>query len=397
MFNKSIKKQEEGCDTGCDDTKTGWLFDLSGEKEVFDVFNLKKIASLLVILALSCLLLSGCGNTQRLQQPDSQEDVSSQKEQQAENVDYPKRAINGVIAWAAGGATDAVSRVIAPLAESELGKPIVLSNMAGATGSIGTRYVYDQKADGYTLLFNAENPQLYKVLGVSDLDYNDFIPIVITDEGYGALLVPIDSPYDTVDDLISAAKENPGKLNLGLTGKGGLPHTSSLIFKVVDNIKFNDVSYDGDGPLITALIGKQIDATIVTFGNAYQYIKNGDIKALCVISNESVKGGEEIPALGQLKPEYQPYLKVPAIYHGVFVNKGTPEAIVEKLSLAFQKAVKDPRFIKFCQENLYSPIGLVGEEAMEYLNDWQAIKNWMIYDAGDAVESPETFGIPRPE
>lgn len=352
---------------------------------------LKKFICVVILLALTGLLVSGCGNTQKAQQPQTQ-----QEQQKEEVIKYPVRPINGIIAWGAGGATDIVSRMIGPLTEKELGKPIILSNMAGAVGSIATQYVYDQNADGYTLLFNAENPQLYQVLGISKLSYDDFVPIVITDEGYSVILVPKDSPYKTIDDLIADAKKKPGKINMGITGVGGQPYMGSLVLRKVENIKFNNVTYDGDGPVITALIGKQIDVSIVSFGNALQYIKNGDVKALCVMANRPVKGAEDIPALGAEKPKYKEFLSVPAFFHGVFVKKGTPDTIIQKLMEAFQAAVKDPKFKEFCEKNLYLPVGISGEEAVKYIEKWQSVKTWMIYDAGDAKVSPETLGIPRP-
>jgi tripartite-type tricarboxylate transporter receptor subunit TctC len=104
--------------------------------------GIKKFTCVVSLLVLCCLLIVGCGNVQQPQQ-DAQPQQSQQTEEES---DYPNRPINGIIAWGAGGATDVVSRMIGPLAEKELGNPIILSNMTGATGSIGTQFVYDQKA-----------------------------------------------------------------------------------------------------------------------------------------------------------------------------------------------------------------------------------------------------------
>jgi tripartite-type tricarboxylate transporter receptor subunit TctC len=354
--------------------------------------GIKKFTCVVSLLVLCCLLIVGCGNVQQPQQ-DAQPQQSQQTEEES---DYPNRPINGIIAWGAGGATDVVSRMIGPLAEKELGNPIILSNMTGATGSIGTQFVYDQKADGYTLLFNAENPPLYPVLGISKLSYAEFLPIVITDEGYSVILVSNNSPYNSISDLIDAAKENPGKLNMGITGVGGQPYMGSLILKEVVGAEFNSVTYDGDGPVMTALLGGQLDVTIVSFGNAYQYIKNDDVRALCVMSNEVVEGAEDVPALGIEMPEFQEYVNVPAFFHGVFVKKGTHDLVIQKLSEAFKEAVNDPKFIKFCEENLYVPLGIIGEEAVDYIEKWQSQKAWLIHNAGDSVVSPESLGIPKP-
>ena len=91
--------------------------------------------------------------------------------------DYPTTNINGIVPWGAGGGTDTVCRLAVPAAQQFLGKSIIMTNKPGASGSIGHQFVYDRKADGYTLLFNSEIPTLYQVLGLSSLSYNEFEPI----------------------------------------------------------------------------------------------------------------------------------------------------------------------------------------------------------------------------
>src|SRR5690606_4491509 len=93
--------------------------------------------------------------------------------------DFPERELLGVIMWAAGGATDVVARAVTPAAQEALGRPIVLLNRAGAAGAISTTYVHSAPADGYTLLYGAENPQLHGITGLSELDYRDFYPVNI--------------------------------------------------------------------------------------------------------------------------------------------------------------------------------------------------------------------------
>ncbi|WP_422443932.1 Bug family tripartite tricarboxylate transporter substrate binding protein [Thermoanaerobacterium sp. DL9XJH110] len=342
------------------------------------MINMKKFTGIVLILVLASIIAAGCGS------------------QQAKKETYPTQSINGIIAWGAGGGTDSVSRLLAPVAEKELGKPIILSNKTGATGSIATQYVFDQKADGYTLLFNAENPQLYQVLGISKLSYDDFEPIIIAVRGSTVIVVPKDSPYNTIDDLINAAKKNPGKINMGISGVGGQPYVTSLILKKMEGITFNKVTFDGDGPLIAALMGKQIDVTGLAIGAATQYIKNGDLKALAVMTNEPVKAIPDVPAMGVIKPQYKQLLKTAGFFYGVFVKKGTPEEAVTKLRDAFHVAFKDPKFQEYCQKNGLIPMGITGEEAKNYMKEWQSQMAWLIYDAGDAKESPEVFGIPRP-
>jgi tripartite-type tricarboxylate transporter receptor subunit TctC len=338
----------------------------------------RKTVVLVLLFALILMLAAGCG-------------PKTTKEEE-----YPVKNINGIIAWGAGGGTDTVSRLMAPVAEKVLGKSIILSNKTGATGSVATQYVYDQPADGYTLLFNAENPQLYQVLGISELSYDDFEPIIISVRGETVVVVHKDSPYNTLDELLEDAKKNPGKITMGISGVGGQPYMTSLILKKGAGVEFNQVTFDGDGPLIAALMGKQVDVTGLAIAAGTQYVKNGDFKALAVVSNERNPALPDVPALGEIKPEFRDMLKAPGFFYGVHVKKGTPEHVINKLREAFMEAFKDEKFQDYAKKNGMILMGITGDEAKEYMKEWQSIMSWLIYEAGDAKESPEKFGIPKP-
>ena len=310
--------------------------------------------------------------------------------------DYPSRSINGYIAWAAGGATDNVMRTIVPLAEKELGETIILSNKTGGTGSIATQYVYTKPADGYTMLFNAENPPLYKLLNLGEIDYDNFIPVVVLAKNIGILVVPADSPYDTYEEFIEGCKTNPGKINVAATGVGGLPLNSMSLLKSKEGIEFNFVTFDGDGTLQPALIGYQVDVSVVGQAAAVQYVKSGDLKALCVFSNEPVENLPGVPALGELNPDFQPVLESWGPFYGAFVKEGTDGMIVEKLSNSFKTAAEDEVFVKFCDNLGLQPLGYTGDKAVEFIKNWQAMTCWALYDAGATEISPEEIGIPRP-
>jgi tripartite-type tricarboxylate transporter receptor subunit TctC len=331
----------------------------------------------MVALVITTMAAAGCGGEKKKEQ-------------------YPSQNINGFIAWGAGGGTDQVSRTLTPGAEKVLGKTIVMANKPGATGVIATQNVADQKADGYTLLFNAENPQLYPILGLSKLTYDDFEPILIATQGSTVIVVPKDSPYKTYADLINDAKANPGKINIGISGVGGQPYVTAAILKKVEGVSFNQVSYDGDGPLTTSLLGNQLQVTGLAVGAAVQYIKNGDMRALAIMSNKANPSIPNVPPITEIDPKYNDVMKASGFFYGVFVKKGTPEPIIAKLREAFQTAYKDAKFQDYMQKNGLTPMGITGDEAKKFMKEWQSIISWLIYDAGGAKESPEKFGIPKP-
>lgn len=314
----------------------------------------------------------------------------------ASAADYPEHPINGIIAWGAGGGTDTVSRLTTPLAEKALGKPIILANKTGATGAIAAQAVASAKPDGYTLMFHAENPQLYQVLGLSELSYDDFDPVMLFVQGSTVIVVPKDSPLKTYDDLVKAAKANPGKLSIGTSGIGGQPWVTATLLKKVEGVTFNPVAFDGDGPLVTALLGKQLDVSGLAVGAAVQYIKNGDLRALAIMKNSPNPAIPEVPYITKLNPAFTDAMKASGFFYGVFVKKGTPQPIVDKLTAAYKSALAEPKFVDYAKNNGLTVLGLTGTQARDFMNAWRSQMSWLIYESGGAKESPEKFKIAKP-
>jgi tripartite-type tricarboxylate transporter receptor subunit TctC len=280
------------------------------------------------------------------------------------------------------------------LVEKHLGRRVVLQNKPGATGAIATQFVYHSNNDGYTLLYGAENPQIYGVMGITELDYSDFETVILIGMETGIIIVAEDSKYNTLEDLIADATDNPGKVKLGTTGPGGLPFVVMSLLNTVSEAEFKQVPFDGDGPVIKALLGGHVDATITKLSAAGDFYEEGKIKILASVSNESIKEISDVPALGQIFPEYQKYLPWGPFY-GVFVKKETPEEIVDILRTAYKKAFEEEDFKEFLEKSAITPIGTAGEEAEEFLLRWQSFSSWLMYDVGAAKISPDTLGIKR--
>ncbi len=314
----------------------------------------------------------------------------------ANAADYPERPINGIIAWGAGGGTDTVSRLTTPLAEKSLGKPIILANKTGATGAIAAQAVASAKPDGYTLMFHAENPQLYQVLGLSELSYDDFDPVMLFVQGSTVIVVPKDSPFKTYDDLIKAAKATPGKLSIGNSGIGGQPWVTATLLKKIEGVTFNAVAFDGDGPLTTALLGKQLDVSGLAVGAAVQYIKNGDLRALAIMKDSPNPALPDVPYITKLNPAFANAMKASGFFYGVFVKKGTPKEITDKLTAAYKSALTEPKFIDYAKNNGLTVVGLSGAPARDFMNNWRSQMSWLIFESGGAKNSPEKFKIPKP-
>jgi tripartite-type tricarboxylate transporter receptor subunit TctC len=339
-----------------------------------------KLVSTLLAMVLVVGLISGCS--------------TKKEDPKAPAPTFPTKDLSGYIMWGAGGATDNVARSLTPYVEKHLGKTIVLQNMTGATGAVATQHVFDQKADGYTLLYGAENPQLYGVLDISKLDYKDFEPINIIARGVAIVVVPADSKWNTIQEVIADAKQRPGDIQMGSTGPGGLPFVVASLLKTVSGVEFNMVPFDGEGPSMTAMLGGHVDITIAGLTAAREMYRAGRVKPLAVISIDPIPGLEEIVPIAQIMPEYKPYLPWGPFY-GIFVKKDTPKEVVDALVVAFKKGFDEPEFQKFILDFGAVPMGISGAEAREFLTNWQKISTWLLYDAGGAQISPDTLGIGR--
>ncbi|WFA07875.1 tripartite tricarboxylate transporter substrate binding protein [Tissierella sp. Yu-01] len=310
----------------------------------------------------------------------------------ASDSTFPSHDITGVVQWGAGGGTDSLMRPLASLAENILGESIVIQNKPGATGAIGTQYVHDQKADGYTLLMGAENPQLYKMLDISDLTYEDFEPVFLIGDERVGIIVKKDSEYTSFTDLINDALENPGKVNISTTGKGGMPWSVSSFIKAVTGAEFNQIPFDSDAACLTAVLGGHADFTVAKVQSGIQAYKAGDIKFLTLMSLNEVDVLPGVPIVTEEYPEFEKYLPWGSFY-GVFVKDGTPQEVIDVMAEAFTEAYKEPSYQELLKGFNVNPLGITGEEAKKYLSNWQKSTAEAFHESGAIDKLPEELGI----
>lgn len=308
---------------------------------------------------------------------------------------YPEKNIQGYIMWGAGGGMDGVSRAISPIAERHLGKSIILQNKVGATGAVATTLVANSAADGYSLLYAAENPAIYRVLGLSPLSFHDLEPIILAVEGAVVICVNPDTPYKTMKDLVKAAKSNK-KIKMGTSGTGGLPYVAGAMMKTIHGVDFNYIQFDGDGPGATAVMGGHAEVMPLALSTSVEYIRAGRLRGLAVLRTKRVPQLPDVPAITEIYPEYKQYLPWGPFY-GVFVKKGAPADIVSKLTNAFVSASKEQRFKDFVKNSGGFELNLTGAAAKQYLDKFESTASWLIHKAGGAKKSPAEFGIPEPK
>ncbi|WP_197309577.1 Bug family tripartite tricarboxylate transporter substrate binding protein [Methylobrevis albus] len=310
-------------------------------------------------------------------------------------AEYPEKEIQGIIQWGAGGSTDTVARAITPRAEAVLGGKIVMQNVTGGVGAIGLNQVADADADGYTVLFGAENPLLYKVMKLGDKDYSDFIPINIIARGVPILVANVDAPFNTFPEMVAYINANPKAVKFGSTGPGGLPSVVTAMINAKTPLDVTFIPYDGDGPALTALQGGAIHVMPAVLGAAIEGIKGGTMKPIALFDVEASPQLPDVPTIVSTNPEFADVLPWGPFF-GVFVKEGTPDDVVAKLTAAYAEGAKHPDFVSLIDGRGFKMLSLSGEEAETFLNGWQSTTSWLIHDAGLTKASPEEFGIPKP-
>ena len=277
-------------------------------------------------------------------------------------ADFPDKNLQGIIMWGAGGATDNVARAVTPLVEAALGKQIVLINKPGGTGAIATQYVHGRPSDGYTLLYGAENPQVYRILQLSELDYKDFYPVNILGRGVGVIVCNKDMPWKSFKELVEDAKKRPGKIKMGSTGPGGLPYTVGAMTKNVTGFDVTSVPFGGEGPGVTAMQGGHVDFMPAGLTAVREHIRAGRVRALAVVSDTPIPGLEDIPLITDDFPDFKKYLPWGPFY-GIWCKRDVPEDAKQKLVEAFKKGASDPKFEAFLTDFGAVLMNISGEEA----------------------------------
>lgn len=310
--------------------------------------------------------------------------------------DYPAKEIQGIIQWGAGGSTDTVMRAVTPHAEKALGGTVVMQNMTGGVGAIALNYVAEAEADGYTLMMGAENPLLYKVMGLGDKDYGDFTPINLLARGTPILVAGPEAPFNDYAGMMAYIKGHPGEVRFGSTGPGGLPSVVTAMIKAVEgDLDVIFVPYDGDGPALTALQGGAIDVMPAVLGASIEGIRAGTMKPLAVFDVNPAAALPEAPTAVSFNDGYNAYLPWGPFF-GIFVKNGTPDDAVAKLTAAYAEAAVQPDFLELMKNRGFTLMNISGDEARAFLTKWQETTAWLMQDAGLTKASPADFGIARP-
>jgi tripartite-type tricarboxylate transporter receptor subunit TctC len=282
---------------------------------------------------------------------------------------YPSQPINAVIGFAAGGQTDAANRLASEEAKKILNVDILSQNKPGANTTVAISFVIGAKPDGYTIGTSADTGFLRAphMMKLSFDPIADTTPIVYYARSNNMILVNEDSPFKTLDDLLSFAKANPGKLTYGNTGIGSSLYLGFATLAKERGLDFSNVVFPGDSQALLSLLGGHVMAVGISAGPAISQIKAGKIRALAITDgNQRLAQFPNVPTLSEFtKPENV----MPSLGLIVYGPKNMPADIVSKLADAYGRAAHTDAFKQWGVANQVTPMEkpLVGEPLVKYL------------------------------
>lgn len=278
------------------------------------------------------------------------------------NTNFPKRNVEMVVPYSAGGGTDQVGRLAANAAQKILKKPVTVVNRTGAGGAVGHVAGAKARPDGHTVTVITVELATLPHLGGMQLTYNDFTPIAQLNATPSAITVKADSPFNTVEELVAFAKKNPGAVRVGNSGVGAIWHLGAAAFEDSAQIKLNHIPFDGAAPAVASLLGGHIEVVTVSPPEVQAQVEAGNLKILGVMAPERIKGFENVSTLKE-----QGYDVSVGTWRGLGVPKNTPKDVVAILENAFIKGTQDSEYIALMDKAGLSRDTLNGVEFGEKL------------------------------
>jgi tripartite-type tricarboxylate transporter receptor subunit TctC len=257
---------------------------------------------------------------------------------------YPSRPVRMVVPLSPGGFADVPARVIAPRLSEALGQTVFVENKPGAGATIGTDFVAKAKPDGYTVLFTGTphviSPALYKNLPYDPL--KDFAPVMLVASGPYVLVVNPQLPVRSVQELVAAAKAQPGRIDYASSGNGSAQHLVSAMFASMAGIELTHVPYKGSGPAMQDLLSGQVKVSFAGIPNVMPSLRSGKLRALAVSTPKRSPDLPDVPTVAEAGvPGYDATL-----WLALLAPAGTPGDVVQKLYAEATKTLREPEVQK---------------------------------------------------
>jgi tripartite-type tricarboxylate transporter receptor subunit TctC len=282
------------------------------------------------------------------------------------SADWPRKPIQVIIPYKAGGDTDIFGRIVAQSVQDTLGSTVVVVNVDGAGGTVATRQVRDAAPDGYTMLFMQPNMLLNRITGIIDFSYEAFDGIATSVSTKTTVLVTsADSKYKTLADLISAMKSNPGSVRFA-TQVGGYTHLTGLAIENAAGAKFKKLDVGGNTDQVAALLGGHVDLITMEYGIGQSYIDSGKVR---VLANLATTRSSVIPDIPTAKEQG---LDLGLGFEKAFFTcfpKGTPVEVMNIFNSALKKGIASGKSAADLAKLYGTSEFRDGSEAVKFLDD----------------------------
>ena len=249
---------------------------------------------------------------------------------------WPERSLRMLTPFAPGGGSDILARALGPLVSQSIGQSIVVDNRPGGGGTLGAGMAVNAAPDGYTFILVSGSYGANAAL--HDLPYDSvtaIAPIILIGEtGLIATMNPKKTPIKSVRDLIAFANANPGKLNFGSAGVGGLGHLSQELFQLMTHVKITHVPYKGSGPVMNALLAGEVESSFSSLVPSIPHIKAGRLYPIGITTPQRNPAVPEVPSIGETVPGYSV-----THWYGIWGPKGIPNDIVVRMNKEFAKVI----------------------------------------------------------
>ena len=250
---------------------------------------------------------------------------------------FPDRPVKLIVTYPPGGSSDLMARVMGQKMSEIWGQPVIIESKPGAAGSIGMEFAARQPNDGYTFVIGNLGPAGVNPL-LQKLPYSmekDFIAVSLSATGANILVVPANSPYKNVKDIIADAKANPGKISFGTSGPGSMSHLAAELMMRQAGIKMVAIPYKGGGQAVTDVLAGQLPMIISDALPVSQHIASGKLRALAITSEKRSPLFPEIPTFAEAGLDGMVALN----WWGVYLPAGTPQAVVDNYNATLSKAM----------------------------------------------------------
>jgi tripartite-type tricarboxylate transporter receptor subunit TctC len=295
---------------------------------------------------------------------------------------YPAKPVRLIVPFPPGGTTDLIARVVQAKFQEHLGQPVIIENKGGAGGSIGAAEAAKAAPDGYTLLMvfdtHGVNHHLYKQ-APDPFKTLDHLMLMVTSPS--TLVASADFPAANLAELVARAKAEPGKLTYGSTGTGSSNHLGALLLEQAAGIRMTHIPYKGGGPLVAAMLGKQVDMAFISTPLILSQIQAGKVKAIAGGGRQRMAVLPDLPTAAETYPGFEQIS-----WFGLLTPVGVPKDITAKILLAMRRTLETPEVRKNLSERGFEVLASTPEEFLRYVQSESDKLGKLIRDNGIKVD-----------